>query len=239
MKYFDDLSDERLKGACPQCGAGINGDNTSSDHVPSRCLLRKEYPNDLPVMPTCPDCNRRFSKDEEYLSLFLQCVLVGSTDPEAHNEATVRRALQRHTKLRSLIEESKTEVAIGTETLLVWKPDDERVNRVTLKNARGHVYYEYGQPVVHKPDHVRALPLVAMTPKQRTDFENPPSILAGWPEVGSRMMTRLAEGQDLRNGWIVVQDGIYRYRVDQVGGFLVQAVLHEYLATEVCWSDEG
>ena len=53
------------------------------------------------------------------------------------------------------------------------------------------------------------------------------------------MMTRLVTGEDLRNGWIVVQDEVYRYRVEQIGGFVVSAVLAEYLATEVYWDDEG
>ena len=53
------------------------------------------------------------------------------------------------------------------------------------------------------------------------------------------MMTRLATGEDLHNGWIVVQDEVYRYRVEQVGGFVVRAVQQEYLATEVYWNDEG
>ena len=51
-------------------------------------------------------------------------------------------------------------------------------------------------------------------------------------------MTRLITGQDLQNGWVVVQDGVYRYRVEQFGGFLVRSVLHEYLATEVYWEEE-
>ena len=32
-------------------------------------------------------------------------------------------------------------------------------------------------------------------------------MLAGWPEVGSRMMTLVIMGQDLRGGWVIVQDG--------------------------------
>ena len=74
MKYLDDYSDQRYKGACPQCGAGVGGKSRTSDHIPSRCLLRKPYPSELPTMPTCRDCNSSLAKDEEYLCLFLQCV---------------------------------------------------------------------------------------------------------------------------------------------------------------------
>ena len=55
------------------------------------------------------------------------------------------------------------------------------------------------------------------------------------PEVGSRMMTRVMTGQDLADGWVVAQDGVYRYAVAQAGTLLVRTVLFEYLATEVYW----
>ena len=57
----------------------------------------------------------------------------------------------------------------------------------------------------------------------------------GWPEVRSRMLTRVATRQDLVNGWIVVQDGRYRYCVMPQGRILVRSVIAEYLATEVLW----
>ena len=76
-----------------------------------------------------------------------------------------------------------------------------------------------------------------MTATQRDDFEGLSDVgsLALWPEVGSRMMTRLATGEDMAGQWVVVQEGIYRYSVQQAGGLRVRSVLSEYLATEVQW----
>jgi 3-hydroxyisobutyrate dehydrogenase-like beta-hydroxyacid dehydrogenase len=59
--------------------------------------------------------------------------------------------------------------------------------------------------------------------------------LASWPEVGSRMMTRVATGEDMVGQWVVVQEGVYAYSVQQNGGLRVRSVLFEYLATEVQW----
>ena len=59
---------------------------------------------------------------------------------------------------------------------------------------------------------------------------------SGWPEVGSRMMTRVLTGQDLLGEWVIVQDGVYRYSVVQQGVMLVRTVLFEYLATETYWT---
>ncbi len=51
------------------------------------------------------------------------------------------------------------------------------------------------------------------------------------------MMTRLVTGQDVRDAWIVVQEGVYRYRVEQTAGLFVKSILFEYLATETYWED--
>lgn len=137
------------------------------------------------------------------------------------------------------IEQSRTEyVTMGGETRLLWEPDMDRIRRVVLKNARGHVYFEYGEPMLDPPAHIWALPLESMSGAERRDFEGLQSqaSIAGWPEVGSRMMTRLATGEDMSGLWVAVQEGAYRYSVQPAGGGLrVRTVLSEYLATEVQW----
>ena len=244
MEYIKDLSDQRLKGVCAQCGVWIVSENNSVDHVPSKCLLRKaegssndEHPTNLPVVSTCLDCNKRISKDEEYLWLFLQCVLADSTDPADHTTSKVQRALKLHVELRKQIECSKRIVSVGGEKVLAWVPDLSRIKQVVLKNARGHAFYEYGEPVLAKPDHVNAKALMVMTEVEHISFEIGQENVRFWPEVGSRLMTRMVTGLGMRNGWIVVQDGVYRYRVEQGDGLLIKTVLHEYLGTEVYWSD--
>ena len=87
-----------------------------------------------------------------------------------------------------------------------------------------------------EPEHVWATPIETMTATERSEFENVQTDRL-YPEVGSRMMTRIMTGQDLYNGWVIVQDGIYRYGVAQHGLMLVRSVLFEYLATEVYWGD--
>ena len=247
MDYIEDCSDERLKGSCPQCGARLDEENRSVDHVPSKCLLSRsegplndEYPARLPVVPTCHRCNAGFSRDEEYMHLFLHCVLVGSTDPKRHADSRVRRALSRHVGVRESIERSKRVRYDGVDAEVVWTPVQEHVDRVVLKNARGHVFYEFGQPMLEEPDGVWTRPLMAMTEEEREAFGDAGAAgISGWPELGCRMMTRVLTRQDVRDGWVVVQDGVYRYRVEQAAaGVLVRSVLREYLATAVYWSGE-
>jgi len=238
MDYIDEFVDERQKSWCIQCGASIWAAETNKDHIPSKVLLRKPYPENLPVVETCAGCNSGFSSDKEYLSLFLQCVLTGSTDPERHADEKTARALLRHKRLRAKIERSKTEYeTIGGETRCVWKPETQRVERVVVKNARGHAFYEYGEPMLTEPEYAWTFPLDSMTAAERDEFETTTGELELWPEVGSRMTTRLLTGQDMHNGWVIVQDGVYRFRVEQAGLMRVRSVLFEYLATEVYWSD--
>lgn len=240
MDYINEFVDERQKSWCIHCGAWVGDVETNRDHVPSKVLLRKPYPENLPVVETCVGCNSGFSADEEYCYLFLHCVLTGSTEPEQHADKKTARALRHQKKLRARIERSKTEYrTISGETRLVWKPEIERLERVAVKNARGHVFYEYGEPMLAEPDHAWNLPLVSMTAAEREEFENAGTAgePAAWPEFGSRMMTRVFTGQDMRDGWVIVQDGVYRFRVQQSRGMLVRSVLFEYLATQVRWSE--
>ncbi|KVE62445.1 hypothetical protein WI96_20755 [Burkholderia vietnamiensis] len=91
------------------------------------------------------------------------------------------------------------------------------------------------------PSHFWVAPLEAMDETERAEFEgltpkDAPEFTF-WPEVGSRMMTRLLTGQDLDGPWVIVQDGVYRYSILQQGLFRVRIVIHEYLAAEVTWDD--
>ena len=241
MDRIEEFVDERLKSSCVHCGAGIGEVETSKDHVPSKGLLRKPRPAHPPVVGICTACNKGFSADEEYLFLFLNCVLAGSTDPDSQIDPRAMRALRRHDKLRARIERSKTECRTNSgETLCIWTPETERIHRVIVKNARGHVFYEFAEPILTEPDQVRSAPLESLTVAQRNAFESIQgnNSVAGWPEVGSPMMARVVTGQDLSDGWIIVQDGTYRYGVVQCGVTLVRSVLYNYLATEVYWNDQ-
>lgn len=239
MEYIhDDYLDERLKGRCPHCGGSVDTSTDSSDHMPSKTLLRPPYPDNLPVVPACVDCNTSHSRDEEYLSIFLESVVAGSTDAEFACNPRIARALKRSPKLKARIDSARTEYKnLFGEVSITWEPEMERVRRVVLKNACGHAYYEFGETMFDDPEYIRALPLVSMTQTQREEFENDGGIFDKFPELGSRMMTRIMTGQDMDDAWIIVQDDVYRYSVTRMGGGVrVRSVLLEYLAADVYWA---
>lgn len=241
MHAITDFSDDRQKAWCIHCGSWLAEVEATRDHVPTKAFLREPYPANLPVVAVCVDCNRGFSKDEEYFVAFLGSVIAGSTDPQSQVIPAARRILVNNSVLRTRIGRSKrTDKAPGGETRLIWQPENNRIDRVIIKNARGHAFFEYGEPLFEAPAYSRCRPLETLTSAEREEFENVVyGDLAGWPEVGSRMMTRVITGQDLAGPWIIVQEGVYRYAVAQSPeGLLVRIVIAEYLAAEVCWGDD-
>ena len=240
MDQIYEFADERHKSLCIHCGCSASvGVSITRDHVPTKALLCKPYPENLPIVVICAKCNNDFSADEEYLSVFLQCAIFDSTNPELLPDKVVR-ALQRNPKLRARVEQSKMEYqTVSGETRCFWRYKTEAVENIVVKNARGHVLYECGEPIMGEPTCVWTLPLAWMTAMEREKYNT-----VDWaevsPEVGSRMMQRIFTEQDMRDGWIIVQDGIYRFHVDlqdRNNGILVKSVLSEHLATKVLWSD--
>ncbi|MDO9119553.1 MAG: hypothetical protein Q7U39_16460 [Nitrospira sp.] len=96
--------------------------------------------------------------------------------------------------------------------------------------------FEQNEPQIDLPSYVGFRPLAVMVATERSAFEDGHD-MGLWPEVGSRAMQRLlVAGSDVfSEGWLIVQDGNYRYRVDSGGGYRVRIVLREYLACEVIW----
>jgi hypothetical protein len=224
--------DERLRGICGYCG----GTAETRDHVPSKVLLDEPFLSDLPVVGACTGCNSSLSLDEQYLACFLECVLSGTSEPARLHREKVKRILVGNASLRARISAS---CRCDESAQLVWEPEIDRVRRVMLKLARGHVAYEL-YPYLEEPREINIIPLSSMSESERTAFEDLSSADTGLlPELGSRAFFRKfsSKPDNLKNvnGWIVVQRGRYRYAVSEAAGPLVRIVLSEYLACWVAW----
>jgi hypothetical protein len=228
MEQLPNYGDTRTLAFCAFC-CGPTG---TRDHCPSKVFLDEPLPTNLPVVPACAECNGDFSADEEYVACLITCAVAGSTVPQDVGREKIRRILASKPALQARIEQSKT-MADGQTKFM---PDFERVRNVVVKLAQGHALYELHESCGGEPDHFSLLPLILMDEAQRNDFEVPGD--AGiWPEVGSRTMQRLVQGNDMSpHGWIVVQEGRYRYNTSVYGGCDVRIVINEYLACHVCWN---
>jgi hypothetical protein len=171
MHDIDDVFvDEWQKAWCVHCGEWITTLETSRDRVPSRSLLQKPYPANLPVMQVCKSCNAGFAMDEEYLLAFLGAVLTGLTEPDRQLNPKTRRILKRSEKLRNRIERAKDEIqTLFGEIEIFWRPEWERIEHIIVKNARGQAFFGHRLVTIRS---VAPSVLGAVAPiKVQTDFD--------------------------------------------------------------------
>jgi hypothetical protein len=230
MQQLKSYADERLIAGCIHCARATE----TRDHVPSRILLDEPYPENLPVLPACAECNTGFSLDEEYFACLVECARVGSV--EAVERPKIRRIFAHSHVLASRLNQARRVTLFGDVTFSV---ENQRAINVATKLARGHAAFELSQPLHHAPNSVRIAPLCTMQDDARGRFETPLDVNV-WPEVGSRAMQRLVVSPPrgtVSPGWVVVQDDRYRYLAVAEHSILVRIVVSEYLACEVVWSD--
>ena len=241
MEQLRDYADERLLLGCIYCGAQ---DNTR-EHVPSRVLLDKPYPENLPVVGACHPCNNGFSKDEEYVACLIESVIAGSTEPEKIRRQTIATLRERSPALRARIEASKT--CDGNK--IIFEVEHDRVRRVLLKLARCHAAYELKQECREEPTSIWWQPMALLTEQLLEEF-NAPHMIQTYGEIGSRGMRRLCvaeikladpNGEErivhmILNDWVDVQEGRYRFQAIDYGGIVhIKIVIGEYLACEAIW----
>lgn len=227
MDQIKNLADERLASFCVYCAAEI----FNRDHVPPKILLDEPYPENLPVVPSCRECNEGFSLDEEYLACLLEYARLGTIEADSIERPKIRRILSEKEALKNLL----LGAAKLKESGISITPDDNRVKRVLLKLARGQIAFDMGEPRLEEPAYFDYVPLANLTDEEYQRFETP-SVSNLYPEVGSHSMQRLVRNGGLNSiGWNIVQPNRYRYHAwlnDVIG---LKFVLSEYLACEVFW----
>ena len=230
MQSVEFYGDKRQIAACAFCGAGTE----TRDHVPSRVFLDEPHPANLPHVAACADCNQGLSLDEQYLACLIECTLCGSANAADLRRDKIRRTLEESALLARRLEQARR---VGADGAISFIPEPDRVRRVLLKLAQGHAVYELNEPVRHDPSSLRFAPLSTLINDDRFSFEaQPEPELAPWPEVGSRAMVRMVEGQDLQEGWVVVQPGRYRYMAVAERSTIIRLVISEYLGCEAVWA---
>ncbi|WP_330231702.1 hypothetical protein OHA40_03895 [Nocardia sp. NBC_00508] len=147
MRDFSEFIDDRTRSlppdTCPHCTGSFRDKTETKDHIPSKVLLRKPYPSNVPTIPICEECNLKFSIDEEYLYAFLGCVFAGSAEVDDQVDALARAMLVRSPKLQARIAAAQANTLPGTGPIL-WSPEMQRIEKVLIKNARGHALFELG-----------------------------------------------------------------------------------------------
>jgi hypothetical protein len=228
MRQIKTFSDSRLDTQCAYCGAYPE----NRDHVPSKILLDKPYPENLPVVPSCVDCNNGFSIDEEYFACAIECAACGTTDIEKLSRESIKRTLNRNKKLHD-----RLKLALNSDKGGGLNIEIERFDNVLLKCAFGHLKFENSETEFSKPDHVWYKPIHLLTDEEESIFFSV-SEMEKVPEIGSRAMQRLYINEDGKpmEHWINVQDDVYSYFVSTLMDLkIVRMIIRNYLACEIAW----
>lgn len=240
MEQLKIFSDSRLIQGCIFCG----GSNDTKDHIPSKCILDKPYPENLHVVGCCNQCNQSFSSDEQYFACFLECLFCGSTNPENIRRQSISRILIESPALRKRIENSITEV----DGQIAFTPELERIENVMLKLAQGHAAYEFSLIQREKPNKFW-YGLLSSLSEEEKDLFNSVHFQQNVGEMGSRSIQRLLilqlSNQDgsntpiIINDWVEVQDTRYRYiAIDDMGIKIIRIVIDEFFGCEVVWEED-
>lgn len=226
MRQITNLGDQRQISHCVYCG----GKTETREHVPSRVFLDTPYPQNLPIVHACEKCNNGYSMDEEYSACLLECVRVGGVSPDLVEREKVIRILSERPKL---LEKLKKAMSVR-EGEITFSIETDRLKRVLLKLAKGHVLFEQNEPHLSEEPSLFEFGTLELLPEEaRHRFEATP-VIGLLPEVGSRSLQQLAiTEQGAFLPWINVQDGRYRYVVPEVG--LVRMVLSEYFWCQIRW----
>ena len=113
MRQTDDCSDDRNRGFCVHCGESLGTADISREHAPTRGLLNRPLPDNLPVVHACQQCNSGFSYDEAYLVALIACTLSGSTDVDRDRFPVAAGILDHSAKLRARIERMRMSINCG------------------------------------------------------------------------------------------------------------------------------
>jgi hypothetical protein len=204
------LSDERWAAFCAYCGEAP----TTRDHVPPRVFMDVPYPDNVPIVQSCRDCNEGASLDELYVACLLEVAICGSADPARVRRQKIASAIQKRPGHGARLAAS---LSPGRGVLLN-DDDTRRISAVVEKIARGLWSYETSESAGLSAATSSWALLECLTPLQADSFRRlaEPKLL---PEVGSRMLTRVLTSDSglAPPRWIVVQPGRFSYAAARSG----------------------
>ncbi|MCW7463715.1 hypothetical protein [Leptospira limi] len=228
MIRIQGIAFDRMKNFCTFCK---QAESQSRDHCPSKILLDEPFPTDLSVVPSCIKCNGSFSKDEEYVACAVEFLKSFHYDYDWIMNERVTNILSMKSDLKNQLERTYGNNSRIFKELFI----DDRFENVLIKNALGHIRFELGLYVEQIPKELKMNFLPRMDDTFKNQFESFVGEPDLFPEVGSRLLIRLFERQNLdERGWIVVQNGVYRFQLQQsVDSIKVKIVMKEFLAAEI------
>ncbi len=149
-------SEQNFEKQCAYCRKEV--EEITKDHVISKCLFPDEYEKiNMVIAPCCVECNRGFSKDEEYFRQFL-CYFSVEYSKEANTlfHTKIKRSIERRpqfgykamSKMELINLYTKNGVYLGKKTKIKITDEDwDRYFNVLDKFIKGLFFNEFKKPI--------------------------------------------------------------------------------------------
>lgn len=229
--YYTNWEKGRSSG-CIYCGKPAR----TREHIPPKSLLIEPFPENLPTIPACFECNNGFSADEEYFICFLE-VLKSKIYVNYSISEHVSNILSKKESLHQLIESQ-----ISSKDSYIYPSfDTDRFTRIITKLAIGHAGYEYDDLNFDGATGLWFEFASNISEEYKAEFESP-KLLDVIPEISSRFSCNACIIQNVDSGeafalsdWISVQDKRYSYHVslNDSGGVSVKMIILDFLYCQV------
>ncbi len=238
------------KHFCIYCGA----ESDSREHCPSRVFLTKPYPEGLPVLPACTECNNSFSEDESYVALYIDSLMYLSGVCSELPPRMRKRGLKSNS-----FRQAKNDWEEYQSTKIL--PQNKRIIRILSKLAIGHMVYELSEGYKEYSCYTKPISV-----EYRFSFQMKESEINEYdgfvfmfdkklPELGSRVFDRIfVLEQVLRShssqtsitvpmlvmNWNDIQEGNYSYIAwyDNDSYFHVKIIIRNFLFAHLVFSQE-
>lgn len=209
MHQIKPQNDTRYDNICCYCQNQII-DNKTRDHVPSKILLEEPFPENLPIIYCCYDCNQSFSTDEEYFACMIEYICSETKDINLFERQKITEILNKKTHLRKRIENN---IEIENEIIKI-KLEEKPINNVLKKLLYGHLSFELSNPYIENWNYIRMDTLDNLTQTEIDLFFENKSIDKS-PEIGSRLSLVITLNNNIPiSNWKIVQNDFYQYKID-------------------------
>lgn len=137
------MTEKKMRQKCYLCNKNFAD---TRDHVPPECLFPDPKPSNLITLPCCLQCNRSYSKDEEYFRDNFSMISKRSPAVKQLWGKTRRSYLRRPLKLRNIKSRLvdlnlKTQGGIYLGKATGLKFDESKTNRVIEKIIKGLFFH--------------------------------------------------------------------------------------------------
>lgn len=232
MFFRNEYEPWQQKSLCFYCGSPAD----TKDHIPSKVLLDKPYPDNLDEVPCCRKCNNGFSLDEEFSAVAIECVLRQSTHVKDMKREKVRIICEHSPLLLNCVEESLITDLWGNIHL---SADNPRIRNFILKLAKAHIKFELGfLPLSLEATEIQIFELKHCTDTSVVEAFLAPVKVSVLPESGSRAVQLLCitANREILIPWLNSQEGMYSYHVNPET-FEVRILIQEAIGIIVRFAD--